>query len=107
MVNQKLNQFIHFIKSLSVGPNIISKDIVFHRQLTESELLVCAYYELKRWTNNDPAGESTQLQTIILEQFAKQYPEVLSSEPLDANFDWVVQEYICAESADYSFGVFK
>ena len=71
------------------------------------ELIIESYHNLKGWTNNRTDSAAEKLQTRILTQFEQACSWLPLSQPAnDVNLGWLIQEYICYESEDYSFGVF-
>lgn len=76
------------------------------RILNDRELIIESYHNLKSWTNNRSGSDSENLQMLILGQFEESCPWLkATSSAADVDFGWLIQEYICSETGDYSFGV--
>ncbi|WP_298444266.1 hypothetical protein [uncultured Ferrimonas sp.] len=102
-----LQQLLNCLRSQPLGS---ADNNEFHcdRVLTDAELVTACYQDLIRWRDNKPGSPSQQLQQRLLAQFEQAYPGIEHRPPVEGvDFDWLIQEYICGASGDYSFGVYQ
>ncbi|WP_153766307.1 hypothetical protein [Endozoicomonas sp. OPT23] len=104
----EMQKLLNDMTPLNNGSAELHDEFVCSRILNELELVAACYQNLKSWTNSKSGSPSEQLQKVILEQFILAYPE-LESVPIveGVSLGWLIQEYICGETGDYSFGVYQ
>ncbi|MBM7073503.1 hypothetical protein JQC92_15925 [Shewanella sp. 202IG2-18] len=81
-------------------------DLQADRVLSDEELILHSYIDLMHWVHNEPDSDSKKYQQLLLNQFENAFSWVVNRQPQEQiNFGWLIQEYICAVTQDYSFGV--
>ncbi|WP_461534751.1 hypothetical protein [Spongorhabdus nitratireducens] len=104
---EEMQRLLGYIEPLNDGKPDYS-EFKCRRVLSQRELITACYHDLLRWTDNQPGSPSELLQQKILKQFQTSYSWLTDMPKVDdADLEWLVQEYICAETGDYSFGVFN
>ena len=104
----EMQKLLNQMAPLNNGSAERHDEFVCSRILSEPELVTACYQNLKSWKDNKPKSPSEKLQKTILEQFEAAYPWLEAAPRIeDVSLGWLIQEYICGESHDYSFGVYQ
>jgi len=77
-------------------------------KLTKCEFVTAIYHDLLGWKRNKPGSKSADYRAHLLFQLLHIYPWLETANLIThVKLGWILQEYICSETGDYSFGVYQ
>lgn len=104
----ELDKLLEFITPLNTGTSEAHEEFRANRVLSKEELQTLLYHDLQSWTKVAPNSPSQKLKDTLCHQLRTARPGIEKTQkPIGVDIDWIVQEYICAETEDYSFGVYE
>ncbi len=104
----ELNELLESLKPFNTGTSEAHEEFQANRVLSPEELLCLIYHDLKSWTKVEPNSASEKLRDALYVQLKQVLPGIEKTEkPKDVDIGWIIQEHICAETEDYSFGVYE
>lgn len=106
-----MNELYRLVDSLlpfNTGTSEAHEEFRADRVLTYKELLCLIYHDLKSWNKVKPNSDSYKLAHTLFEQLEQAYPSIsITTPPKGVEIGWMLQEHICAETEDYTFGVYE